>query len=258
MERSKSEIASLTAKGGIDNEKEVAAKFTNWRNDTDAQQWLKLMMYDLDEIESVEGVYFGKSGYKSDVLVTVVVRIRRKKQEEEIVSIEKIQVKLVSGQNGSNQVERKYVDSYIKQWHMPEGVVNSLKLFCGALPPREGSRNEKRMYIDELLETEQNELKDFLEANAVMIISDIMRGRGRFAAEWMLVIHKYQGYKWKLVCINEAINHYVGDHKAEITNEGGLRLGNITIQRKGGDGGKITATMLQFKANPLSVFSIPD
>lgn len=258
MERSKSEIASLTAKGGFENENEVAAKFTNWRNDKDAQQWLEKMMYNLDEIESVEGVPFGSRGYKSDVIVTVVVLINRRSGNQKITSVEKIQVKLVSNQSGSNQVERKYVDSYIKQWHMPEGVVNSLKLFCGALPPREGSRNEKRMYIDELLETEQKELKDFLEANLVMIISDIMRGRGRFAAEWMLVIHKYKGYKWKLVCINEAINHYVGDHRAEFTNGGGIRLGNITMQRKGGDNGKESATMLQFKANPLSVFSIPD
>lgn len=87
-----------------------------------------------------------------------------------------------------------------------------------------------------------------------MIISDIIRGRGRFAAEWILVVHKYQGYKWVLKSINEAINHYVGDCTAEFTAQGGIRLGNITLQRKGGDNGADSANMLQFKADPLGLF----
>lgn len=248
----------MTAIGGFQNEKEVAEKFNNWKKDKDAQEWLKIMMYNLDEIQSVESIEFGGEGYKSDVLVTVVVKIIRTSGEKTIQSVEKIQVKLVSGATGSNQIERKYVKSYIKQWHIPEDVKNSLELFCGAKPPRENSRNEKRMYIDELTEQEQDNLKKFLKENMVMMISDVIRGRGRYAAEWMLVIHKYEGYKWKLVSINEAINYYVGEHDVEFTARGGIRIGRVTMQRKGGDNGKESANQLQFKSNPLGVFNIKD
>lgn len=253
----RSEIASQTAKGGFENEKEVAEKFTNWRNDKDAQRWLKIMMYDLKDIITVKGIEFGSRGYKADVLVTVVVKIKRKSGDKELTSVEKIQVKLVSNKSGSNQIERKYVDSYKEIWHMPEDVANILKHFCGELPPREGGVDSKRMYMNEFTSSERNNLYHFLEDNMVMIVSDIIRGRGRFAAEWMLVIHKHQGYRWKLISINEAINHYVGDHKVEYTSNGGIRLGRITMQRKGGDNGKETANQLQFKANPLSIFTLP-
>ncbi|MEQ1762789.1 MAG: hypothetical protein ABL984_06525 [Pyrinomonadaceae bacterium] len=36
----------------------------------------------------------------------------------------------------------------------------------------------------------------------------------------------------------------------EITRAGNLKIGRITMQRKGGDGGRETAKMLQFKINP--------
>lgn len=253
----KSEIASRTAKGGFDNEKEVSEKFTNWRNDKDAQQWLKIMMYDLKDIISVDGIEFGSRGYKADVLVTVIVKIKRQSGNKEITSLEKIQVKLVSNKTGSNQIERKYVDTYKDLWHMPDNVANILKHFCGELPPRENGSDSRRMYMNEFTHSERESLRHFLESNMVMIISDIIRGRGRFAAEWMLVVHKHQGYRWKLVSINEAINHYVGDHKVEYTHQGGIRLGGVTMQRKGGDNGERTANQLQFKANPLSIFDLP-
>ncbi|WP_078214738.1 hypothetical protein [Bacillus mycoides] len=35
-----------------------------------------------------------------------------------------------------------------------------------------------------------------------------------------------------------------------MTRSGSLRIGRITIQRKGGDAGRETARMLQFKINP--------
>lgn len=250
-------IASLTAKGGFENEKEVAEKFTNWKTDRDAQQWLKIMMYELKDIITVEGIEYGSKGYKADVIVTVKIKIKRKTGGKELTSVEKIQVKLVSNKRGSNQIERKYVDSYKGIWHMPDDIADILKHFCGELPPREGCENSKRMYMNEFSSSEQENLCQFLEDNMVMIISDIIRGRGRFAAEWMLVIHKHQGYRWKLISINEAINHYVGDHKVEYTSNGGIRLGRITMQRKGGDNGKETANQLQFKANPLSIFALP-
>ena len=40
---------SETARNGFRNEQEIADKFNNWKNDSDARQWLAIMMYDLSE-----------------------------------------------------------------------------------------------------------------------------------------------------------------------------------------------------------------
>ena len=51
---------SEIAKGGFNNEQEVADKFNNWKNDLDAQKWLEIMMYNLSEITSVHAEKIGE------------------------------------------------------------------------------------------------------------------------------------------------------------------------------------------------------
>lgn len=41
-----------------------------------------------------------------------------------------------------------------------------------------------------------------------------------------------------------------------VTKQGNIKIGRITMQRKGGDGGRETAKMLQFKINPAELFEI--
>lgn len=243
---------SEIAKGGNNNELEVADKFNNWKKDSDAQKWLEIMMYDLEEIESVNAVKFGGKSYKSDVFIQITIKKKLKDGEPE--PLENIQVKLVSNDKGFNQVEKKKVDKYIENWHINSEIENLLKLYDGELPPRNGSRDSKRMFVDEFTQEEQDKLKSFLQKNMIMIISDVIRGRGRFAAEWTLVINKSDGYKWRLIAVNEAISIYAGDCQVKFTDKGNIHLGNITLQRKGGDNGADSANMLQFKANPMILF----
>ena len=47
-------IDSETAKGGFANERAIAEKFDHWKKDKEAQKWLKIMDYKLEEIEKVE------------------------------------------------------------------------------------------------------------------------------------------------------------------------------------------------------------
>jgi len=42
--------------------------------------------------------------------------------------------------------------------------------------------------------------------------------------------------------------------EVQITKTGNLKIGHITMQRKGGDNGRLTANMLQFKMNPVELF----
>ncbi len=86
-------------------------------------------------------------------------------------------------------------------------------------------------------------------------VSDILKGRDKFAADWMLVILKddKESYKWILKDINAVMNIF-GQGKIRITDRGSLKIGEITMQRKGGDAGRESAKMLQFKINPCLLF----
>ncbi len=109
--------------------------------------------------------------------------------------------------------------------------------------------------------------------NQSFIVSDILKGRGQFAAEWLLVAQKTKSdSRWILKPMNFCLN-YFGNGVVEITERGNFKIGKITMQRKGGDGGnfkigkitmqrkggdggRITANMLQFKVNPAELFEI--
>ena len=51
------------------------------------------------------------------------------------------------------------------------------------------------------------------------------------------------------------MNHF-NNGCIEITPRGSLKIGRITMQRKGGDGGRPSANMLQFKINPAELFEL--
>lgn len=109
--------------------------------------------------------------------------------------------------------------------------------------------------MDEFNTKDQQKVLNFFEKNKTLILCDIIKGRGQFAAEWMLVAQKTEYYKWILKPINIVLNYY-SEGDVRITSRGSIRLGKITIQRKGGDNGRVTANMLQFKINPAELFNI--
>lgn len=70
----------------------------------------------------------------------------------------------------------------------------------------------------------------------------------------MLVAQKInKNARWVLKPMNFCMN-YFGNGEIIITNRGSFIIGKITMQRKGGDGGRNTANMLQFKINPAELF----
>ena len=111
------------------------------------------------------------------------------------------------------------------------------------------------MFANELTESEQQLLLNFFNDNKTLIISDILKGRGKLSAEWMLVILKLknaENIKWALEPINKVLNHF-GNGEILITPRGSFKIGKITVQRKGGDNGRESANMLQFKINPAEL-----
>lgn len=241
------ERGSLTAKHGFQNEKEVADKFNNWRYDEDAQQWLRVMNYDLKDIEHVEAVVL--SGYKTDVQVQVTIYLKT------AIDVRNLQVKLVSNMNGFNQIDKRWIDKYVELWNIPTDIISILRRYTGELPPTiSNPRDERRMFADEFNHHEQTLMLSWLKKNQFMIVSDILKGRGEFAAEWILVAQKVaHNARWILKPMNYCLNFF-GNGDVEITNRGNFHIGRITMQRKGGDGGRESANMLQFKINPAELF----
>lgn len=241
------ERGSLTARHGFQNEKEVAAKFNNWRLDEDAQHWLRVMNYDLKDIERVEAVVL--SGYKTDVQVQVTIYLKS------AIDVRNLQVKLVSNMNGFNQIDKRWVDAYVELWNIPAEIKSILQRYTGETPPSiHNPRDKRRMFADEFPINEQNLMLDWLRRNQFMIVSDILKGRGEFAAEWILVAQKTErNALWVLRPMNYCMNFF-GNGEVEITGRGNFHIGRITMQRKGGDNGRDTAKMLQFKINPAELF----
>lgn len=86
-----------------------------------------------------------------------------------------------------------------------------------------------------------------------MVLSDIIKGRGQFATEWMLVVQNVdEVIKWNLKAINEVLNIF-NQGKVEITKQGSLKIGKVGLQRKGGDGGRDSANQMQFKIDPMEI-----
>ena len=240
-------LGSQTAKQGFKNEKEIVSKFENWKKDTEAKAWLQIMEYKLSEIKSVKAVVV--SGHKTDVQVQITIYL------EEAINVENLQVKLVSNLKGFNQIDKRWVDRYAELWEIPNNIIKLLKQYTGELLPSvKEPRDSRRMFIDEFSRVNQNKLVSWLDANKVLIVNDILKGRGKFSAEWMLVAQKVDdSARWILKPMNYCVN-YFGNGPIEITKLGNIRIGRITMQRKGGDGGRKTAQMLQFKINPAELF----
>jgi hypothetical protein len=138
---------------------------------------------------------------------------------------------------------------------MPLQVISILKRYTGKEKPTiKKPKDKRRMFANEFSVVEQKLILKWLKKNQSLIVSDILKGQGKFAAEWMLVAQKVEkNARWVLKPMNFCMN-YFGNGEIEITNRGNFKIGRITMQRKGGDGGRYTAKMLQFKINPAELF----
>ncbi|EIK2208494.1 TPA: type II restriction endonuclease [Campylobacter jejuni] len=247
----KVELGSNTAKNGFKNENFVVNTFNNWQNDTLAQSWLKAMNYNINDIQNVKAQKI-KGSFKADVQVVILVQIKLQNLQD----VQNIQVKLVSNPQGFNQVDKRWLKNYNELWNFPSELLEILQYFTGEKSPKiKNPKDKRRMFLTEFTKEEQEQVINFFIKNQVLVVNDILKGRGQFASEWFLVILKIekQDLKWLLKPINEVINFYSGE--VLITDRGSLKIGKITMQRKGGDNGRISANMLQFKINPCELFT---
>lgn len=246
----KIELGSRTAKEDFKNENFVIEIFNNWKNEILAKKWLETMGYAINSIKEVKAEKI-KGNFKADVQVVILVQI----QFQKLQNVQNLQVKLVSNPQGFNQIDKRWLKSYDELWQIPSEVYKLLQYFLGEIPPKiQNPKDKRRMFLNELSQIEQEKVLNFFKDNYALILNDILKGRGQFASEWFLVILriKNEPLKWVLKSINEVINFYGGD--IVISPLGSLKIGKITLQRKGGDNGRKSACMLQFKLNLCELF----
>lgn len=240
-------LGSITARAGFSNESDIRDKFNNWRTDLDAQDWLISLGHPLKNIKLVSSAK-APHGIKPDILVEIIDNQNQKIQAW-------ISIKLVSNiSQGFNQIDKRWVDDYSKLWNIPTHTTDLLKFFTGDKPHSiKNSRDSRRLFLNELPLSDQQIIQKFFTANKSLVISEFFEGRG-IKANWMMVTAKSGlDVYWKIQPMTYALNLFATGPVA-ISSQGSLKIGNVTMQRKGGDNGRSTANMLQFKANPLLLF----
>lgn len=241
------ELGSRIAKGGFQNEDEIRDKLNDWKSDPDAQAWLAAMDYKPSDILELSAAK-PTGSVKADVEVTI--------KTASGVKVERISIKLVSSSAGFNQIDKRWLATYAEMWEMPDDVVTALKLFVGETPPHPGSRHEKRMYLNELPAETQKAVLEFFTKHKDEIVSDLLGGDGEHAAGWFMVTFKAtEKPKWLIRSTKDAVKFF-GEGDVVMTRAGNIKLGRIGVQRKGGDNGRETAKMLQFKINPVQLFDM--
>ena len=250
-----SDAMAEAARSGFRNEDWIVSEFTQWKMSHWARGWLNAMGYDPDLIQNLCAQTTRKMGFfnKADVLVLI-------KDNVEWISVKKFTASF-------NQIDKRWVDDYVKMWNIPQDVMCTLKMYCGEDGFRPDQLNNeglprtvsdsRRFKMNEIPDARCADVLEFLNKNKSKIIKNVVSGTGKAAAKWMLIVEERNGspYRSVMVPIKSVIKHCSGN--ASITKNGVIRLGRITIQRKGGDAGKKTAQMLQFKFSPKDMFDIP-
>ena len=211
--------------------------------------------FGIDEKEADEFLKFKKA----DVQIKIFIMIGN------ILKIENLSLKKANSNADYNQIDKRTVSDYQKMWKFDNEIAFWLKLFTGELKPSKyikeigikKFKDKRRLFLNEMPNEIQNKIIEFFEKNKIMIISDIIKGRGGLSADWMLVTmvnNKNKTTKWTLKNINVVMNFF-GNGNTCISPNGSLYIGRITMQRKGGTP---DPTKLQFKIKPCQLFELED
>jgi len=274
----KTELGSKTAKGGFANEKAICKKFNAWKKDKEAQDWLKIMGYNIKKLDSVKATKVPTKIKKSDLTkfglneeqYTQFVRFKKADAQIRIIikignilKIENLSLKKANSDADYNQIDKRTVDFYQEMWRFDNEIALWLKLFTGEVLPKSQKKligkvkpkDKRRLFLTEMPEVIQKKIIQFFKENKILVVSDIIKGRGGLSADWMLVTKLNRQEKtttWILKDINTMMNFF-GSDDVEISPRGSLHIGKITMQRKGGTP---DPTKLQFKIKPCQLFKL--
>lgn len=265
----KKEIGSRIAKSGFKNEHLVAEKFDNYINDKDAQQWLEYMGYKINKIKNLNAILIPPSIKKTESMLGVqledIIKNANYKKADiqvkleiligDIIYRENISIKKATAKSNFNQIDKRKVEKYKEMWDIPNDIVELLKYFTGEL---KDNINDKKRKNKDYTELERNKIVGFLNKNKVKILSDILKGRGGFSAEYLMVSeYKENGeIEHNLIYMTDLLNKLNEFEFMMKENKNTISFGEesiISIQRKGGTP---DPESLQFKFKPLYIKEI--
>jgi RNA ligase (TIGR02306 family) len=105
-------------------------------------------------------------------------------------------------------------------------------LFTGEITPtKSGLKDRRRMFFDEMIEKDKNKIVNFFIKNKILIVSDILKGRGKFSAGWILVaLIITKESRWVLKSINHAMNIFADGEEVVVTEKihgTNCKIGNV-------------------------------
>lgn len=247
---------SETAKKGFRMEKYIAEVLNYWKTNKLGSALLENMKIDLRVIESVKAARDLPRTAKPDLSVKVFLKNGK-------VIKHFISVKEAKKAFSFNHLYKAWVNSFSIEYGLPDQLRKVLKLYVGEIskngvPLPDGhisgtEAKKRRLYLSNIADSEA--LVKFFQTNKKKIVRNLLLGYGDFEADYLLVVLEDETRSerlYVLVTDEQAVEFY-GEGEVGLTSRGNLKIGRITLQRKGGNAGLSTANMLQFKISPASL-----
>jgi len=269
------EIGSRTAKGGYNNEKYFRELLNYNLNTKEAQDILKQLNIDFKKIKSLKVKKIGGK-LKPDNQIFIVFKdntsqtmnISNKKQDS----------------TGFNHIDRRTVDDYATKFDLKPITRDALKKYCGVSPfspldllnkgelskseyqklvdiPEKKAHKEKesqggRFYLNELSQEERDSVLNEFELKKKQIMHFILNGdNSEYPVDYVVgtkLLKEKNRIDHLVFPLEEIINMACENNfilsKVRKNFGSNLKIGSITVQKKGGTG---RSTNLQFKWTDL-------
>ena len=173
-----------------------------------------------------------------------------------------------------NHIERNFVDIYAQRWKMPSDVYEALKLYVGEVdqngnpisienlereaehlntsPGRLSKR--RRKLLNQMDKQKIEAIKKFFKENKQKILKEAFLGEEDI--KFFIIAKRDAGKVCYYILPAEKVLSVYESGGIEITRRGNLKVGEVTLQRKGGDHRTArgwrnrSASQLQFKIRP--------
>ena len=122
-----------------------------------------------------------------------------------------------------------------------------IRAYDSTINPRD--RKNRRLFLGELKDADREKLRLYFARNPAAIVKRVLLGNSAVAPEWMLIVRQVKSTpEYRLVAMETAIAFFATGPVQMTSGPGGnLAIGNLTMQRKGGDSGDPRPNDLQFK-----------
>jgi len=229
-------MSKAGAISGLKVEQRIIDKFN--KMDADARAWATLLTN--DKTVQVIQAYKPATQIKTDIFLESLTSLGKLNKT--------ISVKSVKSKVGSNQLTRFWTSLLVDKFGLENDLANILKRFTGEASWNGNRENLKREKLSAHPEHKVERLKEFFYENKYDLIKWMFTGDENID-HFMVVTNVGTALpSYFIYPMQEVISYYsAGDAVITSRGWGGIKIGRVSIQRKGGDKGKFSACQLQSK-----------